>query len=322
MEKTTTKRLANLNGKMLKKAVSVTKTLTAGDDKATVELVGQMGGLVNEMTAVVNRYGNGTSLPQPVNCEGMPVKAEPIPTAVIAEKLDAETPSELDLHKVVRADGKVTAYFEPTEKIVLGYDPGNFASLVVGQFKTKENTLRVMKEIFTYPPRSHADMAAEFNAFFGCTRNRVIDLYYDRAGNKKNAKLANQTDAQELKAEIEKYGWRVSLKNLGQGDIYYWQHHRLWKRLLAESEKSVPRIRIDSNECPNLISAMYCCKKIPGSSPVELDKSPEKKVRIDMQAGLTPQIPSALTYLVWGLFQKFMPGLRSTNFGGGGLMGL
>lgn len=118
MEKTTTKRLANLNGKMLKKAVSVTKTLTAGDDKATVELVGQMGGLVNEMTAVVNRYGNGTSLPQPVNCEGMPVKAEPIPTAVIAEKLDAETPSELDLHKVVRADGKVTAYFEPTEKDV------------------------------------------------------------------------------------------------------------------------------------------------------------------------------------------------------------
>ena len=89
-------------------------------------------------------------------------------------------------------------------------------------------------------------------------------------------------------------------------------------RLLAENERSVPRIRIDSNECPNLVSAIYCCKKIPGASPVELDKKPEKTVPIQLQAGLTPQIPSAMTYLVWGLFEKFFPGVKSfTNTGGG-----
>lgn len=232
------------------------------------------------------------------------------------------TLDKLSLKDTFVIDASYLKHYSPTEKIVLGYDPGSFASLVAGQFKTDENTLRVMKEIFTYPPRSHADMAAEFNAFFSSARNRMIDLYYDRAGNKHNAKLATRSDAQELKAEIEKYGWRVTLKNLGQGDIYYWQHHRLWKRLLAETEKNVPRVRIDANECPNLVSAMYCCKKVPGSSPVELDKTPEKKVRIDLQAGLTPQIPSALTYLVWGLFSKFMPGLRGSGYAGGGLMGL
>ena len=68
----------------------------------------------------------------------------------------------------------------------------------------------------------------------------------------------------------------------------------------------------------NLVSAIYCCKKIPGSSPVELDKKPEKVVPIQLQAGLTPQIPSAMTYLVWGLYEKFFPGVKSfTNTGGG-----
>lgn len=160
-------------------------------------------------------------------------------------------------------------------------------------------------------------MASAFAAFFAPSRFRRIDLYYDRAGNKKNIRRVNETDARELKAELEKYGFIVTLKNLGQATIYHYQHHRLWKRLLAENERNVPKIRIDANECPNLVSAMYCCKKIPGSSPVELDKNPEKKVPIDLQAGLTPQIPSALTYLVWGMYEKYYPGLKNSHIAGG-----
>ena len=92
--------------------------------------------------------------------------------------------------------------------------------------------------------------------------------------------------------------------------------------ILSELEKQVPKLRIDANECPNLVSAMYCCKKVPGSTPIELDKTPEKKVRIDLQAGLTPQIPSALTYLVWGKYSKFFPGIGEYYNAGGNLPNL
>lgn len=219
---------------------------------------------------------------------------------------------KLTLKDTVRIDAGYLSYYDPMDKILIGYDPGNFASMVAAQ--ENGNILRVLKEFFVYPPEDIAEMAAAFNAFFGpAVRNRRIDLYYDRAGNKKNQKRVNETDAQEMKAALESYGWNVRLQSLGQRTIFYWEHHKLWKRLLSETERNVPRIRIDSNECPNLVSAMYCCKKIPGSSPVELDKSPEKKVRIDLQAGLTPQIPSALTYLVWGKYEKFFPGL-SENY--------
>lgn len=230
-----------------------------------------------------------------------------------------DTVSKLDLKQTFRLDSSYLRHYDPSDKIMIGYDPGSFASMVAAQEKKDENTLRILKEFFVYPPQDIPDLAAAFNAFFSSARFRRIDLYYDRAGNKKNSRRVNDTDAKELKAELEKYGWTVTLKNLGQATIFHWQHHRLWKRLLAENERTVPKIRIDANECPNLVSAVYCCKKVPGSSPVELDKSPEKKVDIQLQAGLTPQIPSAMTYLVWGLYEKFFPGLRNGHVAGGGI---
>jgi len=211
-------------------------------------------------------------------------------------------------------DASYLRHYDPTDKLLLGFDPGAFASCVSAQEYKKDNMLRVHKEFFVYPPEDLADMARKINAYYGpVARNRNIDLYYDRAGNKRNEKRENETDAREFAAELRKLGWSVVLKNLGQRTIFYSEHYRLWRRLLAEDEKKVPKIRVDSNECPNLCSAMYCCKKIPGSSPIELDKSPEKKVRIDLQAGLTPQIPSALTYLVWGLYERFYNGLGFSN---------
>ncbi len=223
----------------------------------------------------------------------------------------------LNIKETFRIDATHLKYFDPMDKILLGYDPGNFASVVAAQEDKKTNTLRILKEFYVYSPQDIPDLARQIASFFEGSRFRRFDLFYDRAGNKKNIRRAYETDAKEMKAELERHGFSVQLKNLGQATIYYYQHYRLWHRLLAETERKVPKIRIDSNECPNLVSAMYCCKKIPGSTPVELDKSPEKKVPIHLQAGLTPQIPSAMTYLVWGMYEKFYLGVKNTSFIGG-----
>ncbi len=224
---------------------------------------------------------------------------------------------KLNIKETFHIDASYLQYYDPMDKILIGYDPGNFASMVVAQEDRKANTLRILKEFFVYAPQDISDLAAQFASFFSSAKLRRINLYYDRAGNKKNIKRANETDAKEMKSELERFGFTVMLMNPNQATIYYYQHYRLWHRLLAEAERKLPKIRIDSNECPNLVSAMYCCKKIPGSSPVELDKSPEKKVPINLQAGLTPQIPSAMTYLVWGLYEKYYSGLKNSSFSGG-----
>lgn len=221
---------------------------------------------------------------------------------------------KLTLTDTFTVDASYLKHYDPTKKILLGFDPGAFASMVSAQEDRGENTLRIHKEFFVFPPDDLPDLARAFNAFYGpAAKNRNIDLYYDRAGNKKNIAREAETDARQLAAELRKFGWNVVLKSQGQRTIYYYEHYRLWKRLLAENERRVPKIRIDANECPYLVSAMYCCKKVPGSTPVELDKRPEKTVPIDMQAGLTPQIPSAMTYLVWGLYNGFYNGVRDGN---------
>lgn len=220
----------------------------------------------------------------------------------------------LNLKDSFTLDAGYLKHYNPKEKILLGYDPGSFASLVVAQEKRAENTLRVLKEVFVYSPEDIPDLARKFAQFFATKRDRRVDLYYDRAGNKKEERLAFETAAKELKKEIEKYGFRVQMMNLGQKTIFHWEHYSLFNRILSNQERDCPRLLIDNNECPYLKSAMFSCKKVRGAAgPVELDKSTEKKLPLNMQAGLSPQIPSALMYLVYGKYQKWLPG---KDFGG------
>lgn len=112
MNDSTIKRLAGLNGKAIKKTVSMTKTLTAGDDNATVELVQQLGSVVGEMADVLKRH-EGIATSQ----AGMPVSCavpKEIPENVILDKIAAVATADYDVHKVIRNNGCVTAYFEPT----------------------------------------------------------------------------------------------------------------------------------------------------------------------------------------------------------------
>lgn len=199
-------------------------------------------------------------------------------------------------------------YYDPDAKLELGFDPGSFASFVVGQEKKKQNEYRVLKEFFVYAPEDLPDLARKFNAFFTNRRNRHIDLYYDRAGNqKKNKQKLQLSAAKELKAELERYGWSVRLMNERQRTIYHWEHYKLNSRLMAEAERNLPHIRIDGNECPNLVSAIQLSPRKETNGDIELDKSSEVKIPIDLQAGLSTQIPSGFMYLIFGKYERYLP---------------
>ena len=98
----------------------------------------------------------------------------------------------LNLKDTFTLDSGYLKHYDPKDKLLLGYDPGSFASLVVGQEKRAENTLRILKEVFVYSPEDIADLARKTAQFFATKVNRNIDLYYDRAGNKKEERLANE----------------------------------------------------------------------------------------------------------------------------------
>jgi hypothetical protein len=200
-------------------------------------------------------------------------------------------------------------HFSPDKPLILGYDPGFFSSITVAQMDKKENTLWTIKEFFHYGKQNQGELAQQLWTFFGPyhTNKRII-LFYDRAGNKRREDQEQiTTDARMMKAELEKWGFKVEMKNEKQKTIFYYQHHKLLEILLGEQLKNTPRIRVCENECPNLRSSIFLSAVKKSDGKIELDKEAERKVAWQYQAGLTTQLSSSFMYMIYGLFEDFLP---------------
>ena len=211
--------------------------------------------------------------------------------------------------EVFKISAKDLKYYNPRAPIYLGYDPGHFMSLVVGQ--REPGMLRIHKDFHVIHPDQHETMAENFHEFFKAHKNRTINLYYDRAGNQqkyKRSDIPSDTDAKLLKRELEKKGWIVHLMNIGQRTILHWEHYLLFNIILGEHEKRYDKLRIDSNNAKDLISSINMSPLKKTDGVVQLDKSSEKTLPFDQQATLSPQIATALMYLVFGLYEGYLPG--------------
>jgi len=195
-------------------------------------------------------------------------------------------------------------HYDRREPLYVGYDPGAFSSLIVGQKKDFGRQLDIIKEFWAYYPAEQEDLARQFYQFFGSDAvNKMIYLYPDRAGNKRREELEQiTTDSRALKTALEGYGFSVVLYNEGAPTIYHWQQFKLCLMLFSEQKNFLPKVRIDENECKNLCSAILISPLTKKGNSIELDKSSEKKEPLKRQAGLTTQLPSAMIYLLYGLY--------------------
>ena len=197
-------------------------------------------------------------------------------------------------------------HYNPHDALYVGYDPGKFSSLVVAQQKQWGQQLDVIKEFWSYANDTQGDLARQMWEFFGAdARNKTVHLYPDRAGNKTREELEQiSTDSRLMKEQLEQMGFSVILYNEGQGTIYHWQQYKLLLMLFGERSDALPRIRIDENECKMLCSAIMVSPLKQVGGKIELDKSSERKHALKNQAGLTTQLPSALIYLLYGLYSE------------------
>lgn len=222
-----------------------------------------------------------------------------------------------DLTDSFRLTAGYLKYFRRSEPLLLGYDPGGFSSLVVAQQDQRTNECRIQKEFFVYRPWDQVQLAAKFAEFYADDYDKDVEilLYYDRAGNKRREELEQiTTDARILQRELENHGFRVRLMNEGQKTIYHYEQYMLLSMLFSDRYKQLPRVLIDENECKNLVSAINLSPlKRRDDGRIELDKSSEVKVPIQYQAGLTTQLPSALIYLLFGLYAEKLPSEISQN---------
>lgn len=214
----------------------------------------------------------------------------------------------LDLKDQFKLTAFYLKHYAPKDEIYLGYDPGHFSSIVAGQFKG-DNDFKIIKEFTAYYPSQQPELAQAIYEFFGAdAKNKEIKLYFDRAANKRKEDIEQiTTDARILKKELESYGFTVELMNEGQATVYHWMQFKLLYILFGNATNGFPFVSICENECPNLCSAIMLAPRKTTDGRIELDKTSEKKVPLKYQAALTTQLPSALIYLLHGLFWNRMP---------------
>jgi hypothetical protein len=210
----------------------------------------------------------------------------------------------LDLKDHFMLSARYLTYYNRTDELFIGYDPGSFSSMVVGQERDYGRECRILKEFSCYAPHEQPELAKAFFDYFGQdAQNKHIVLYHDRAANKKREDREKvTTDARILKRELESYGFTVELMNEGQSTIYHWMQYKLLLLIFGERSNMLPRVLIDENECPNLCSSIPLSPLKKTDGRIELDKTSEKKVALKNQAGLTTQLPSALIYLLFGRY--------------------
>lgn len=211
---------------------------------------------------------------------------------------------KLDLKEHFILTARYLKHFNKRDTLYLGYDPGHFSSIVVGQEKNYGRQFRIIKEFYCCYPDEQPELARQIWEFFGSdSLSKHIVLYPDRAGNKTREELEQVgTDARAMRKELESYGFTVDLMNEGQGTIYHWQQFKLMAMIMSGRSNVLPELLIDENECPNLVSAIPLSPLKKTNGKIELDKTSEKKVPLKRQAGLTTQIPSALIYLLYGKY--------------------
>ena len=209
-----------------------------------------------------------------------------------------------DLKDMFTLTARYLKHYNKREPLFVGYDPGNFSSLIVGQKKEYGRRFDIIKEFWAYIPDDQQSLASQMYSFFGTDAvNKVIHLYPDRAGNKTREEIEQiTTDSLAMKAALESYGFSVILYNEGAPTIYHWQQFRLCQLLFGEKLPSLPIVRIDENECPNLCSAILISPLKRTNGKIELDKSSEVKESTRRRPGLTTQLPSAMIYLLYGLY--------------------
>jgi hypothetical protein len=195
-------------------------------------------------------------------------------------------------------------YIQHDKPLECGIDFGNQCSMVLGQPKGRYYYL--LKDLHTLAPESSKELAKQFLDFFKGHKRKVLEMYYDRAGNQ--YQQVKRDWATEIKNHIEKYdgfstGWRVNLKSRNQKTITQEAEYNFAKKLLGEYYPGLPKMKIDKYQCKHLKSSLELTKtKMSkdrnGSSKLEKDKSSEKKLQLKNLPMFSTNFSDAFKYLI------------------------
>lgn len=161
---------------------------------------------------------------------------------------------------------------------------GRINCATVSQFLTTMNEVRYLKEFTALTPLKLRDLINEFIDYYREHQQscKEIYLYHDRSGNNLQANSIT-TLAQDVIQQLTNAGWIVINMTPESNNPEHALKYRLINAILAEDDVTLPHVRINSDNCPNLIISMENAPIKLKKEGFEKDKSSERSTVIKQE---------------------------------------
>ena len=194
-------------------------------------------------------------------------------------------------------------YLAPDKPLDGGMDFGNMLSLVIGQEDGK--IYRIHKNFYELPPGWYRELADQFIDFFADHHEKQLYLYYDRSGN--NYEKQGEDAAGKIKDAIERdvnghrTGWTVHLMSRKQANIPQNAEYNFMYELLGATNPALPLLKVDSLNCPEMISSIERAKKrvkYVGNAKIVAKEKKTEKLPAKKLPKLSTNFSDAFKYLM------------------------
>ena len=157
---------------------------------------------------------------------------------------------------------------------------GKINCMTVSQHLKSLNTVNFIKEFYRKHPDILDDVVQDFIDYYEPHKAscKEIHIYRDKSGAKKEAN-SKTTLVEDVINKLRAAGWKVTDKTPNTNNPGHLAKYKLINYIFAENDIRLPVVRINADNCPNLIISMENAP-LKGDDAFEKDKSSERSKKI------------------------------------------
>ena len=157
---------------------------------------------------------------------------------------------------------------------------GKINCMTVSQYLKSQHQVNFIKEFFRKNPDILDELVDDFIEYYEPHKSSCneIHLYYDKYGNNREAN-SKFTLAETITNRLRKAGWKVINKTPRSNNPSHVAKYTLINNIFSEADTRLPIVRINADNCPNLIISMEHAP-LKGNDAFEKDKSSERSTTI------------------------------------------
>lgn len=190
---------------------------------------------------------------------------------------------------------------------------GRINCCIVAQELKNLNTINILKDFHVKNPQKLSDLVKKVIDYYQPHKEscNIIHLYHDRSGFKSEAN-SKSTLAQDVEDMLRVAGWKPINMTPNSNNPSHIHKYRLINEILEEAGRSLPFVRLNENNCTDLIVSMENAGLKFKKDAFEKDKSSERSTTIAQEHAT--HLSDCFDYLLWWKYSYLLDNQHANSF--------